>query len=191
MSFDAKDDLCVGFWTEVLKVRPELLHLPEGGSILEVGSADADWLSEMHRLRPDLALVGIDPRAKAEHKSLLARYPWDVLTCHFDPASFDAAVMISAVEHIGCPMYPPEVEDGDTRTMQRLGAWVKPGGWCYLDVPFRPDGVHHVKKGNFRAYSPESLRERLIVAPWREVYRQVFTPGHIDGPYMALILERV
>lgn len=189
--FDARGDLCVGFWVEVSSAKPDLLQIPVGGSVLEVGCADADWLGEMARQRPDLHLCGIDPRAIEKHVGNLSRLPWNVLTTRFDRGVFDAAVMISAVEHIGLPMYTDgEIEDGDTQTMHRLADWVKPGGWCYLDVPFRPNGEHRVKKGNYRAYSPESLLARLVVSPWKEVYRQVFTVDHIDGPYVALILER-
>lgn len=190
--FDAKGDLCVGFWKEVYEARPDLLRLPHGGTVLEIGCADADWLGAMHAHRPDLELYGVDPRVKTGTPPPVARLRDDILRVDFPPGRFDAAVGVSSIEHIGCEMYSqPPIEDGDTQTMRCVARWVKPGGWMYLDVPFRPNGDFRVKKGNYRAYNEQTLRDRVIVSPWREVYRQIFSPDHIDGPYIALILERV
>lgn len=190
--FDARGDLCVGFWAEMLAAYPQLLPLPDGAAVLEVGSADVDWMASMHALRPDLHLTGIDLRATPVLKPGYRRIQGDVLTHPFLAGSFDAAVAISTVEHIGLPMYSdPDIEDGDTRLMVKLSHWVAPGGWCYLDVPYRPDGRHHVKKQNFRVYDPETIVSRLILPPWRERARQLMgVDAHIDGPYLALILER-
>ena len=97
-----------------------------------------------------------------------------------------------AIEHIGLGSYDqdPLDADGDTVTMARAYTWVKPGGWCYLDVPYRPQGPYSVNS-NFRAYDPEALQTRLIQsAPWRVRWQQTMGQPRGDGPYVALVLEK-
>jgi hypothetical protein len=68
VSFQAKGDLCLGFfqhfWDEGL-----LPELPKGARVLEIGCAEADWLSSMREARPDLYLVGIDQRVTGDRKA--------------------------------------------------------------------------------------------------------------------------
>ena len=185
MPFQTGGDLCLGFWADALRLGGVDLKrdLPLGGSVLEVGCAEANWLKPMHDMRPDLTLVGIDVRP--------GPHPWairgDVLTHEFPPASFDAAVLVSALEHIGLGAYgDPKDPEGDVRTLQRLHQWVKPGGWVYLDVPY---GDAYVVLKGFRRYDEAAVVNRMLAQGWRERWRQVHRPSHPDGPYLSLVLD--
>jgi hypothetical protein len=55
----------------------------------------------------------------------------------------------------------PIDDDGDTKTMQNIARWLKPGGWVYFDVPCQP--TYSVRPNrHFRDYAPASVQERLI-----------------------------
>jgi SAM-dependent methyltransferase len=80
----------------------------------------------------------------------------------FAPETFDAVVMLGALEHFGLGFYgDPIDDDGDTKTMQNIARWLKPGGWVYFDVPCQP--TYSVRPNrHFRDYAPASVQERLI-----------------------------
>lgn len=188
MSFAAGGDLCLGFWARCWDAG--LVPLPQGARVIEIGCAEADWLTPMQAERPDLVLTGVDWRhvtAKAGMRIIRG----DVLALDFPSASFDAVVAVSAIEHIGLGAYDndPRDADGDTHCMERVREWLVPGGLVYLDVPYRPDGPH-TTNGNFRAYAPDTL-SRLIVPGLVEQARYLVSDsGHGDGPYLALVLRK-
>ena len=193
MPFQAGGDLCLGFWADALRLGGVDLKrdLPLGGSVLEIGCAEANWLQPMHDLRPDLTLVGIDVRPGPK--------PWaiqgDVLTYDFQPAQFDAAVLISALEHIGLGAYGDPLNPyGDILTLRRLHQWVKPGGWIYFDVPYGTgddaDGYAPAVLRGFWRYDDVAIARRLCSGYWRERWRQIHRPSHPDGPYISLVLDR-
>jgi SAM-dependent methyltransferase len=186
VSYQPGGDLCLGFFAKVW--NPDLLPLPEHATVLEIGCAEADWQTPMLQLRPDLQITGIDVRSCDRPGTVIVG---DVLTHDFAPASFDAIVSVSAIEHIGLGAYgDPTDPDGDVKAMQRAAAWLKPGGWLYLDVPYRPNGPYIVTE-KFRAYDRAQLDARLIEPSGLWVpYRQTFTPEHPDGPYIALVLTK-
>jgi hypothetical protein len=71
-------------------------------------------------------------------------------------------VLLGALEHFGLGFYgDPIDDDGDTKTMQNIARWLKPGGWVYFDVPCQP--TYSVRPNrHFRDYAPASVQERLI-----------------------------
>lgn len=179
--FDPKGDFCVGFFAKALEANA--IHFPQGAHVLEIGSQDADWLGEMSRLRPDLTLSGLDWRDNPDPRVRKG----DVLTVEIPRESFDAIVSISTIEHIGLGAYgDPSDPYGDVKTMQRCAAWLKPGGWMYLDVPC---GEGRQKDGNYRRYSDADVEFRLKAPFQRESYRHIHTPDHPDAPYIALVLH--
>lgn len=188
MLFDPHGDMCLGFWADSLQCWPEALEIPRGGEVLEIGCAEADWLTPMYALRPDLEFLGIDVRdAKGRnHWAMKA----DVLTHDFYQGRFDAIVMISALEHIGLGAYgDPLREDGDTETLRRCARWLKPGGWVYADVPYRLTGPAKMD-GKFRAYDPVTALSRLNVEGLRQVRARVIEAPHPDGPYLAIVWQK-
>ena len=178
-------ELCAGFWRDIWNAG--VVTLPLGARVLEIGCAEDDWQTAMLAARPDLELVGIDWREVTRPGRVIRA---DVLNHDFRPAPyFDAIVAVSTIEHIGLGSYEndPLDPDGDTHTMERCARWLKPDGFLYLDVPYRPEGPYAVTS-NFRAYDEPALQSRLI-GGWRERYRRVIPAGG-DGPYIALVLEK-
>lgn len=186
MAFDPQGDLCLGFWAEAW--NRGVVKFPPKAHVLEIGCAEADWIGPMLTERPDLGIWGIDWRAVDRRGTVVQG---DVLTYEFPPVSFDAIVSVSAIEHIGLGSYnsDPLDADGDTKTMQRAYTWLKPGGWMYLDVPYRDPGGYHVT-GNFRGYDDAAIQSRLIVGGFEEAWRKVCGVRRGDGPYLALVLKK-
>lgn len=187
IGYHAAGDLCLGFWAEMWSSGS--LTFPLNAKVLEVGCAEADWQTPMLQVRPDLNITGIDTRLCGRPGETICG---DVLTYDFPPESFDAIVSVSAIEHVGLGGYgDPVVEDGDTFAMQRLGSWLKPGGWIYLDVPYRPDGPYTVHGTSYRAYDERALWSRLIGPSGCVLETQItFQSSHPDAPYAALLLTK-
>lgn len=187
MSWDPADH-CLGFFAQFWTTKR--VQFPNGACVLEIGCAEADWLTPMKALRPDLHLTGVDQRDHTKRPGADRLIKGDVLTANiFEPGQFDAIVSVSTIEHVGLGEYGDALNpDGDTVAMAHMKAWLKPGGVVYLDVPYRPDGPPRLTEPNFRAYDEPSLQSRIL-AGWTEVDREVFNPGHPDGPYIALVLK--
>jgi len=162
-------DACWNIWEGVYKLRE--FDFPPYARVLEIGCAELDWMSLVLEARPDLSITGIDWRA-CDRKGLTIQ--GDVLVHDFPPASFDAVVGISSVEHIGLGHYneDPCHVDGDSVAVARAAQWLKPGGWFYADVPYDPTG-YRVVGTKCRVYDEAALTERLVT-PFQPVRRAQF-----------------
>ena len=159
MAFVSGGDSCLSIYQHVY--AQGVLVFPRDARVLEIGSAEADWMTPMLADRPDLQITGIDWR---RHKRPGTVVQADVLTHDFPAASFDVVVGISSIEHIGLGHYEndPADVDGDTHCMQRVVQWLKPGGWVYLDVPY--DETRYAVIGtSHRSYNGPAVRSRLLV----------------------------
>ena len=188
--FEADGDVCLGFWAEAWQAG--VVTFPEGAHVLEIGCAEADWLTPMKTARPDLHLTGLDWRGQIDRPGADVLLQADVLTYEFPVASFDAVVAISTIEHIGLSAYggDPRDPEGDTHTMERIARWLRPRGFVYLDVPYRPDGTGFLADPQYRAYGPDTLVSRLVVPPLVEEWRSsLLAIGHLDGPCLSLVLR--
>jgi hypothetical protein len=195
MTFDHAKDLCMGFFKEAYEARA--FTFPEHARVLELGCAEANWQKQIREARPDLHLTGIDQRGvkRPECDRLLRE---DILSTRaFQKAEFDAIVAVSVIEWAGIGHYgDPKCESGDSRMMRRAHQWLKPDGFMYFDVPFNEAG--HIIRGHLRAYSDESIRQRLLQDRWKIRWSQHFegrlTPEaapHPDGPYIALVVTPI
>ena len=162
------------------------IPIPQGAHVLELGSAEADWLTPMKRIRPDLHLTGTDQRVIPARPGADALVTGNLLEAGLFPSeSFDVIVACSVIGHVGIGRYgDPQDPDGDSTAMRHLKSWLKPNGLLYMDVPYRGDGP----STPFRAYSEADVLARLTRG-WREVDRQVVPSSHPDGPYLALVLR--
>lgn len=195
MTFNARGDSCLSIWAHAY--ASGAMAFPPNATVLEIGCAEADWMTPMLACRPDLRITGIDWRGGERPGTVIEG---DVLTHDFPIESFDAIVGISSIEHIGLGHYSadPEHASGDVLTMQRARDWLKPGGWIYLDVPYNPTG-YFVRGTKCRIYDAATLASRLIVPGLQEVRRWyanktgqlVDTPEARELPsfdYVALLL---
>lgn len=153
-------DFCVSIFGSVYATGA--LVFPPQATVLEIGHAEADWMTPMLQERPDLQITGIDWRPELNRPGRVIQ--GDVLTYDFPAGSFDVVVGISSIEHIGLGHYhqDPLDPDGDTHALARAVSWLKPGGWIYADVPFDPSG-YRLHGTEYRAYDAATLRQRLIV----------------------------
>lgn len=145
-----------------------LLSCPEAtvtGRVLEIGCAEADWLSLAQAADPALELHGIDWRRCHRPGTIVHgdvrepdRYP---------AASFDTIVSLSTIEHIGLGHYSgdPLDPDGDRQAARNAWHWLKPGGWLYFDVPYQAIGGLRVHGTEYRVYDWPTIRTRLL-PPW-------------------------
>mgnify|MGYP001612889328 FL=1 len=156
--FDGRGDSCLSIFAEVYATGA--LVFPSRARVLEIGCAEADWVKPMLAERSDLQITGIDWR-ECERSCEVIR--GDVLTHDFPPRSFDVAVGISSIEHIGLGHYncDPLDMDGDRHCMERVARWLKPGGWVYADVPCGPE--YRVEGTSHRVYDYAALLSRLVV----------------------------
>ena len=54
------NDSCLSIWADCYESG--LISFPPNARVLEIGCAEADWMTPMLALRPDLDIVGIDWR---------------------------------------------------------------------------------------------------------------------------------
>ncbi len=75
---------------------------------------------------------------------------------------FDAIFSTSAIEHFGLRTYPgcPGIPDYDAQAMRYMHNLLKPGGSCYITVPYGKDFITH--NSDWRVYNAKALNERII-----------------------------
>src|SRR6185369_11820379 len=180
MGFQAGEDLCLSFWAVAL--TKGWIEFPPRARVLEIGCAEADWQTPMLAVRPDLQITGLDWRACKRPGRTVRGNVMDATL--FPAESFDAIVSVSAIEHVGLGAYDADPMNllGDTVAMINAAHWLKPGGWMYLDVPYR-EGCYEEHQ-NFRAYNDTAIQRRLLHG-FRIVKSAQCVVDHPDGPYMA------
>lgn len=182
VQFGGVGDECLSMFADVWATGR--LHFPPSARVLEIGCAEADWMTLMLAQRPDLSITGIDWRACERPGTVIQG---DVLTHDFPDESFDVVVGVSSVEHIGLGHYEadPLDVDGDRHCMERVARWLKPGGWVYLDVPFTKSGFKVVGT-SYRAYDDATAVERLLPGLRCDAIFHCFNPARNFG-YLVLL----
>lgn len=141
--------------------------VPIGARVLDFGSAESQVSLSLASL--GYRVTALDLTAYPfTHPGLEAvRSPleqWDA-----EPGSFDAALVISTVEHVGLGWYgEPAGAYDDLRAMARIRELVRPGGVAVLTVPYGTATVTDVQRVYDRAGLDDLLQgfdvtERLIV----------------------------
>jgi len=190
-TFSGCGDMCLGFFEQAW--HAQACPLATGARVLELGCAEADWLAEMRRIRPDLHLTGIDWRDQAR-PAANRQIQEDILTTHaFDGETFDAIVAVSVVGWIGNGNYvgkgnerDPLCTQGDVRLLERIRQWLAPGGWFYFDVPTNPPRTPQ-RPVLLRGYGPAELA--TLLTGWRICWQKAFPDAlHCDGPYIAQVI---
>jgi hypothetical protein len=133
-----------------------LAGLAPGSRILDVGGSESTVGLSLAALGHDVTVV--DPRA---HPLRHPRLRHEAVRLDELPggAPFDAAVVLSAVEHFGLEHYGTGVADPrlDVAALARLRELVAPGGLLVLTVPFGTPSVDDFQ----RVYDDAGLAELL------------------------------
>lgn len=135
--------------------------IPVNGSVLEIGYRDTPWATWCRRADPSLTVTAIDWRTPMPQEGV-ETLQGDILQQAWPRGSFDVIVGLSTFEHIGLGHYEgdPIHVDGDIALAQKVRDWLTPGGWCYFDVPYAPEG-YYVKGTKCRVYDDAHLFERF------------------------------
>jgi pyridoxamine 5'-phosphate oxidase len=177
-------------------VYAALADLRPGSRVLDVGGSESTVGLSLASLGHDVWVV--DPRGyPLTHPRLR------VAACRLDEldpglAEFDAAVVLSAVEHFGLGHYAGsgEAERLDIAALAELARRVRPGGVLALTTPFGHPGVDEFE----RVYDSPGLAELLagwdVVradGAWR-VDELTWVAGQLDAPLgdrgVALVVAR-
>lgn len=140
------------------------LTLSEDARVLELGCAETDFAERLTTQNPRIQMTGVDWRKDRDANGWTFVQGDATDSRLFEAESFDAVVMLGALEHFGLGFYgdPVHDDDADNQTMRNVVWWLKPGGWVYFDVPCNPE--YRVQPNrHFRQYAPASVTERLMV----------------------------
>lgn len=172
------------------------LPILPGQSVLELGCNESLALPLLNKADPTLKLTGVDwrpndkeaPGHGADGYTFVQGCAWDQSL--FPAASFDWVLLLGALEHFGLGYYgDPKDSDGaggDTRTMQAVQRWLKPGGHVYFDVPCNPEAA---VTSHFRTYEATDI---LTVQGLDEVARGWSLPEPDAGTWIPQpVIHRV
>jgi SAM-dependent methyltransferase len=157
-AYTGKDECLRFFTTATLAADPPL---NPHGSVLEIGCAEADWLTPARKSWPGMRFTGVDWRDARRPGCTVIR--GDILAQSFIKDAFDTVVLVSALEHIGLGHYDkdPAHRDGDSLTLQLVHHWLKPGGWLWIDVPWNVGESYTVCGTKYRVYDDATITSRL------------------------------
>lgn len=187
-------DSGITLFTACLKAGAPIAPKP-GSRVLEACCCENDFLQRAAAAWPDCGFIGIDQGiGKRSEGPNWERYRQDILEIGaFPPASFDAVISLSAIEHIGLGHYgDPKDADGDSKAVSNIWTWLRPGGVFYFDVPYNPEG-YSVLGTECRIYDDLAIENRLKAGydwehhyyPWQDVFR-----GYVDSKTPGTLVER-
>ncbi len=134
-----------------------------GAEVLEVGSQHSPVASILSKC--GYRVVGVDLRdcdQAANYIHITTDFCTLVNKIPHRLGTFDAAVSISAIEHFGLNTYGegPYYPYYDVLAMRYIYDFLKPGGVCYLTVPF--GGKYVETMPHWRTYDWGSFMDRLV-----------------------------
>lgn len=143
------------------------LKLPVGSRVLDIGSR---WsVLPLYLVSLGYRTVAVDLLDILLGSAGPDLVKADLRAPPFRTDSFDAAVMVSTLEHVGIGWYDDRTDPADDqRIMGNLRTLVRPGGSLLLTVPFGRGGVGRIQ----RAYDDERLR--TITEGWTIEERSFF-----------------
>ncbi len=145
----------------VIEIPWAMMQLPQSGTILDVGSCDADYLGIIQQ--SDRALHCLDPRECRGAVPQGARFFHESIIGNRLPSEqYDAVLLLSVLEHIGLPCYGQRAfAGGDRLTLTEVKRLLKPGCPLIATVP-----VGQAKTTSwYRQYTPAGLRD--LFTGWR------------------------
>ena len=156
-------------------VRRWGLALPEGATVVELGCCETDFSRWLTEARPDVTLIGVDVHAPQDYRGAVLQQSAE--SVDFPPC--DAEIALGALEHFGLGFYgDPVRETADVETIAHVADALKPGGWCYYDVPWTPETGYVTENRHFRVYDDGMLAAR-VTAGLMETHR-AYAHGSTD-----------
>lgn len=147
-------------------------RLEPGARILDIGSAESTFPLAAAAL--GYQVTAIDPRPLGYEHPNLESHAVRFEMWQGSPGTFDAAFLISTIEHVGVGAYgqgsDANVEPGasaDLAMLDRIQALLKPDGVMILTTPYGAREVTELE----RVYDDESLDK--LLAAWEIVDRRV------------------
>jgi SAM-dependent methyltransferase len=161
---------------EVPYVLGETLRLPRGARILDLGCGESLVSFFLASAGHDVTGLDLNPYPLRHPNLTTIAAPFE--QWEGPDELFDAAVVLSAIEHFGLGVYgePPAEDRLDEEAMQRVLTLVKPGGILVLTAPF---GRFHVEAQQ-RVYDRAAL-QRLLKG-W-EVEQLAVGAANADGTW--------
>ncbi len=125
--------------------------------VIEIEAQENLVALELASLGYRVTTVDIRPYAY-DHPNLTA-VEASILDWEGDGQPYDAAILLSTLEHFGLPAHSPTraEEDADGRAMTRVHSLLRPGGLLVLTTPFGPSATEERQ----RIYSTEDLMRLL------------------------------
>ncbi len=120
-------------------VLRHLAGLNTPASILDVGCAES--LLSMELASNGFLVTGVDIRPYPLSHPNFRFVQGDVMTAPLESESFDGAILLSTIEHIGLGWYGDEIGDSQSAVMAQIHHLLKPGGQLLVTVPFGRQAV--------------------------------------------------
>ena len=154
------------------------LDAPVGSHVLDFGGTGS--ANAIHAASLGYRVTVFDLRPYGFEHPNLDQVIGDFATANILEGSYDVALAISAVEHVGLAAYgESEFENGDQRVMDRIWHSLRPGGRLILTVPFGKPG----KTSWYRVYDRASLArlvdrfEILVAEHYEGIGRLAWVPA--------------
>ncbi len=156
-----------------------------GGFVLDIGSYRSPFPAFLVQKGHRVALIDLDPviikqkkwisRATGNNTSYLVIRA-DGIRLPFPANSFDFITCISTIEHVP--------EDGDKAMAKEIGRVLRPGGYCFISVPYST----YAKVGMWgrwfqRWYDISSAMENLVEPSGLSLFEIGFLMGGIVGKF--------
>jgi SAM-dependent methyltransferase len=144
-----------------LCVQAGWIDLPDDAAVLELGCCETDFAKWFKAATQQGELIGVDVNATGDdnYDGVLRA---DASTVIFPYGSFDAVILLGALEHFGLGYYGDPVNaSADIQTVENAARWLKPGGFLYYDVPWTPETYYITENKHFRVYDDTALQARL------------------------------
>lgn len=177
---------------EVPFVYSSLGGLPRGSRVLDIGSCESTVAIGLASL--GYQVTALDPRPYPLRHANLTNVVSPIED--FQPEQpFDAAILLSAIEHFGLGSYDlPRNEEADQEAMRAVWNALRPGGTLVLTTPYGDAPITELE----RTYMPDQI-DRLFSRGWdvtdrtyltkvsRTEWRQVDDVGDLKGAHVILI----